>query len=130
MIAEFQFEDVVFGFFPKVGESLKLAYDFWPENSVGDIVDMIMQMLEALAYLHDLKIAYRDAFRDNFVIQWQPESLLTMKIAASRPRVYLIDFEVAIEFPLDCPPRRMRLYRCPNRRVLPSTRNVLASLSI
>ena len=27
-----------------------------------------------------------------------------MKIAASRPRVYLIDFEVAIEFPLDCPP--------------------------
>ena len=26
-----------------------------------------------------------------------------MKIATSRPRVYLIDFEVAVEFPPDCP---------------------------
>ena len=26
-----------------------------------------------------------------------------MKIAMSRPRVYLIDFEVAVEFPSDCP---------------------------
>ena len=77
MLAEFQFEDIVFGFFPKVGGSLKFAYDFWPKNSVGDIVDMILQMLEvcwtvifapwmlfnisikALAYLHDLKIAHR-----------------------------------------------------------------------
>ena len=26
-----------------------------------------------------------------------------MKISPSRPRVYLIDFEVAIEFPAECP---------------------------
>jgi len=50
-----------------------------------------------------LNIAHRDAFRDNFVIQWHPESLRTMKICFTRPRVYLIDFEVAIQFPPGCP---------------------------
>jgi hypothetical protein len=39
----------------------------------------------------------------NFLIQWHPESMLTMEIAPSRPRVYLIDFEVAIEFPPERP---------------------------
>lgn len=28
----------------------------------------------------------------------------TMAVAVSRPRVYLIDFEVAVEFPENCPP--------------------------
>ena len=73
-------------------------------------------------FIHDLNIAHRvctlsfviflarifkfpcqDAFRDNFVIQWHPESLRTMKISFTRPRVYLIDFEVAIQFPSECP---------------------------
>ena len=45
---------------------------------------------------------FQDAFRDNFVIQWHPESLRTMKISFTRPRVYLIDFEVAIQFPAEC----------------------------
>ena len=46
---------------------------------------------------------FQDAFRDNFVIQWHPESLRTMKISFTRPRVYLIDFEVAIQFPEEFP---------------------------
>ena len=46
---------------------------------------------------------FQDAFRDNFVIQWHPESLRTMKISFTRPRVFLIDFEVAIQFPAECP---------------------------
>jgi len=45
----------------------------------------------------------QDAFRDNFIIQWHPESLRTMKVSISRPRVYLIDFETAIQFPAGCP---------------------------
>jgi hypothetical protein len=45
---------------------------------------------------------FQDAFRDNFVIQWHPESLRTMKISFTRPRVYLIDFEVAVQFPPKC----------------------------
>ncbi|KIJ97775.1 hypothetical protein K443DRAFT_9653 [Laccaria amethystina LaAM-08-1] len=103
MFSEFQLDDVVFGFFPKVGASMLDIYYFWARNSVGDIVYMLMQMLEALAFIHDLKIAHRDAFRDNFVVEWQPDTLATMKIAPSHPRVYLIDFEVAVMFPPECP---------------------------
>ncbi|RDB23413.1 hypothetical protein Hypma_008938 [Hypsizygus marmoreus] len=73
------------------------------ENPVGDIVDMLMQVLEGLALIHSNNVAHRDAFRDNFVVQWHPESLRPMKISPSRPRVYLIDFEVAIDFPPECP---------------------------
>ena len=47
--------------------------------------------------------SFQDAFRDNFVIQWHPESLHAMKISFTRPRVYLIDFEVAIQFPAEGP---------------------------
>jgi hypothetical protein len=46
MIMEFQFEDIIFGIFPKVGADVMHAFGFWPDNSVGDIVDMLMQMLE------------------------------------------------------------------------------------
>jgi len=103
MFMELQFEDIIFGIFPKVGAEITYAYGYWPNNSVGDIIDMLMQMLEALEFIHDLNIAHRDAFRDNFVIQWHPESLRTMKVSISRPRVYLIDFETAVQFPEGCP---------------------------
>ena len=46
MIMEFQFEDIVFGIFPKVGAEMLDAFGFWPNNSVGDIIDMLLQMLE------------------------------------------------------------------------------------
>ncbi len=46
MFEEFRYEDLVFGIFPKVGHSMSEAYNRWPKNSVGDILDMIMQMLE------------------------------------------------------------------------------------
>lgn len=53
---------------------------------------------------------FQDAFRDNFVIQWHPESLIAMKISPSRPHVYLIDFEVAIEFtPESAPEERLSI---------------------
>ncbi|KAF8958024.1 kinase-like domain-containing protein [Flammula alnicola] len=105
MWAELNFKDVVFGIFPKVGPGISLSemYDFWAKNSVGDVIEMIMQALEGLAFIHSLNIAHRDAFRDNFVIQWFPESLHIKKISPSRPRVYLIDFELAVSFPEDLP---------------------------
>ena len=46
MFMEFQFEDIVFGIFPKAGGEMLYAFGFWPNNSVGDIIDMLMQMLE------------------------------------------------------------------------------------
>ena len=76
MFMEFQFEDIVFGIFPKVGAEVLDAFGFWANNSVGDIVDMLMQMLEvsltydvvsqfsfmylkALEFIHGLNIAHR-----------------------------------------------------------------------
>ena len=46
MFEEFQFEDIIFGIFPKVGGEIVYAYDYWAKNSVGDIIEMLMQMLE------------------------------------------------------------------------------------
>ena len=46
MFMEFQFEDIVFGIFLKVGAEMSYAYGFWPNNSVGDIIDMLLQMLK------------------------------------------------------------------------------------
>ena len=46
MLSEFQFEDIIFGLFPKVGGSLSDADDPWQQNSVGDVIDMMMQALE------------------------------------------------------------------------------------
>lgn len=46
ILAEFHFEDITFGIFPKVGGAMWQAYDSWAKNSVGDILEMVMQMLE------------------------------------------------------------------------------------
>lgn len=42
-------------------------------------------------------VASQDLFLENFVIDWRPTSLLDF--SCPRPRVYLIDFETAVEFP-------------------------------
>ena len=52
MFMEFQFEDIVFGIFPKAGGEMLYAFGFWPNNSVGDIIDMLMQMLEVSFTVH------------------------------------------------------------------------------
>ncbi|KAI0672670.1 hypothetical protein C8Q78DRAFT_672709 [Trametes maxima] len=93
------FDNIVFGVFPKIGYRMQDAYRYWTHNSVGDVLDMILQCLEGLAFIHGMKIAHRDAFKDNFLVQWHPESLSAGHIPRSRPRVFLTDFEVAVMFP-------------------------------
>jgi hypothetical protein len=51
MFMEFQFEDIVFGIFPKVGAKMLDTFGYWANNSVGDIIDMLMQMLEVILIL-------------------------------------------------------------------------------
>ena len=46
MLSEFHFHDVVFDIFPKVGWTLEDVYRWWAKNSVGDVVNMLMQALE------------------------------------------------------------------------------------
>ena len=57
MFGEFQFEDIIFGIFPKVGGEISLAYNYWARNSVGDIIEMLMQMLEVSITFHVLPIS-------------------------------------------------------------------------
>ncbi|KAI0748711.1 kinase-like domain-containing protein [Daedaleopsis nitida] len=92
-------DDIVFGVFPKVGTSMDHAYDNWENSSAGDVLDLIVQCLEALVFLHPLGIAHRDVFKDNFLVQWIPGTLAMEHTSPSRPRVYLTDFELAIHFP-------------------------------
>lgn len=43
---EVRFEDIVFTISPYVGYPMDECYGFWAQNSVGDVVDMILQALE------------------------------------------------------------------------------------
>ena len=43
---EVEYEDISFIVSPYVGHSMDDCYGFWAKNSVGDIVDMILQALE------------------------------------------------------------------------------------
>ncbi|KAG7089887.1 hypothetical protein E1B28_011521 [Marasmius oreades] len=105
MLREIHFQDITCGLFPITGESM--AESFGPDrtryiqNSVGDLLDMFIQAFEALVFIHAEKVAHRDAFYDNFLVQWRPQSIRAQQIPCSRPRVYLIDFETAICFPED-----------------------------
>ena len=75
MFMEFQFEDIIFGMFPLVRAEVMYAFGSWPKNSIRDIIDMLLQMLEvltftyimsqfsfiylkALEFIHDLNIAH------------------------------------------------------------------------
>ena len=47
MFMELQFEDIiVFGMFYLVGAEMSYLFGYWPYNSVGDIIDILLQMLE------------------------------------------------------------------------------------
>ncbi|KAH9945132.1 kinase-like domain-containing protein [Epithele typhae] len=98
-----ELQDVTFGVFPKAGGSADLLYGSWIEPSEGDILHVLVQCLEALRFLHGMDIAHRDVFKDNFLLQWYPESMLIGHIPTSRPRVYLTDFELAVSFPRHLP---------------------------
>ena len=55
MFQQLVFEDIVFGIFPKIGA--RVVFDmvgFWAKNSVGDVLQMVMQMLEVCAVLPNL----------------------------------------------------------------------------
>ena len=40
------FDDIIFTISPYIGYNMDECYGFWANNSVGDIVDMIVQALE------------------------------------------------------------------------------------
>ena len=46
MFQQLVFEDIVFGVFPKIGARIFDMVGRWAKNSVGDVLEMVMQMLE------------------------------------------------------------------------------------
>ena len=62
MFAELSIQDVVFGVSPKSGYPVEYAYGYWAKNSVGDILDIIMQSLE-VCYLNTLSTALINLFQ-------------------------------------------------------------------
>ena len=50
LIKEFVFEDIMFGVFPKTDGSFEEAWGSWTRNSVGDILDMLLQILEVITF--------------------------------------------------------------------------------
>ena len=57
MLMGFQFENIVFGMFPKVEAEMLDTFGFWPNNPVGDIFDMLIQMLE-ICHLSEISFIY------------------------------------------------------------------------
>ncbi|KAF8998178.1 hypothetical protein BDZ89DRAFT_752425 [Hymenopellis radicata] len=118
---EIVYDDVVCTVSPMVGPSIRDAFE-WKGTSTGDVLDMVQQALEGLSYLHGMHIMHRDAFVHNFLLQWLPESLIHGRPSVTRPRVYIIDLECALELGPDCaeadylvfsPPIKDRPYTMP-----------------
>ena len=63
LLLEFALEDIIFGVFPKTGEILANAWLAWTKNSVGDILDMFLQILEVNIPF----ISYPKAFKPNLI---------------------------------------------------------------
>ncbi|KIM39634.1 hypothetical protein M413DRAFT_29331 [Hebeloma cylindrosporum] len=100
MVLEVQFKDITLGFFPKAQYPLDRVLSN-RQSTVEDAVYMILQALEAVVFIHDKQIAHRDLFFGNFVIDFLPGSMDGR--CWMRPRVYMIDFETAVEFSADTP---------------------------
>ncbi|KAF9047865.1 hypothetical protein BJ165DRAFT_1610538 [Panaeolus papilionaceus] len=122
MLVEMVYEDISFGVFPKLDAPLLHAFTSFYSNSVEDVLYMIIEALEGISYLHEHRVAHQDLFLLNFVIQWQPESLI--KRATVRPRVWIIDFEDSVLFSEDTPPHNMKVAKFP--RVLDECARPLA----
>lgn len=83
---EVHYEDFTFIVSPYVGGSLRECYGWWAKNSVGDIVDMILQALEEslrfsselvyLAYECEEQTGYRICPRSRDSAQGRPPSVL------------------------------------------------------
>ncbi|KAK7055194.1 kinase-like domain-containing protein [Favolaschia claudopus] len=102
MFEEIHLDDIVFGVFPFLSTPLDNRFFCTEVCSAGDMINLIVQMLEATIFIHDRLIAHQDLFIDNFLCEYMPCSLAERH--AIPPRVFLIDFESAIEFSADSRP--------------------------
>ena len=63
LLAEFRLDDIVFGIFPRVGARMEEAFGYWPSNSVGDVMDMLLQALEvSVTFWHPESLGFDIVF--------------------------------------------------------------------
>ncbi|PPQ75047.1 hypothetical protein CVT26_012071 [Gymnopilus dilepis] len=98
LIDEISFEDITIGVCPRLSHNLESIFLPHCNNSAEDILHMVLQGFEGLAYLHKSRVAHRDMFLDNLVVEWIPASMIE-RSTVTRPPVYIIDFESAVDFP-------------------------------
>lgn len=95
LLDELRTGDLVFGIFPLLmGPNLSTVMHLGVLNSVADIMDLLLEAFEGVAFLHANGIAHRDLFLTNFIMEWCPDH--TKFKTHTHPRVYTIDFETAI----------------------------------
>ncbi|PPQ80769.1 hypothetical protein CVT25_001906 [Psilocybe cyanescens] len=100
LIHEIVYQDIVILAFPKLVVNLHESLDADKANTVEDILHMVVQAFEGVAYLHRNLIGHRkDLFLNNIMVEWMPTSLQVRTM--TRPRVYIIDFETAVDFAED-----------------------------
>ena len=113
----------------RVDEELGWRYPWHVSTNIGGKYPLYFlpksfqtESYQGVTFIHGLKIAHRvslrlihanprqrlcqcqDLFFTNFLVDWQPESLRSMTVAASKPRVHIIDFEFAVQFSEDTLP--------------------------
>ncbi|KAK7029803.1 kinase-like domain-containing protein [Favolaschia claudopus] len=102
MFEEIHLDDIVFGVFPYLTTTLDNSLFCTELCTAGDMINVMLQMLEATIFIHDRLIAHQDLFINNFLCEYLPCSLAERH--AMPPRVFLIDFESAVDFPADSRP--------------------------
>ncbi|KAF9003485.1 hypothetical protein BDZ89DRAFT_1080951 [Hymenopellis radicata] len=86
LLREIQVDNLTIGVFP-MGSPICMSdvvrdYTLSEHCSLGDLLYLVVQALEALMFLHEKRVGHRDAFVNNFMVE-----------------VWLFDFETAIAFP-------------------------------
>ncbi|KAJ3710651.1 kinase-like domain-containing protein [Lentinula raphanica] len=112
LLHELRHDNMIFGVFPLVGTAFIVT---WFVN-IAHALEMMSQIMEGIAFLHDHLVAHRDLFFGNFLSsrrhgRWDP----ARKNDFLRPRYYIIDFEMAVQFSPDSDPatRMSDLPYCP-----------------
>ncbi|KAJ3826933.1 kinase-like domain-containing protein [Lentinula raphanica] len=101
LLHELRHDNMIFGVFPLVGTTF---IGTWFVN-IAHALEMMSQIMEGIAFLHDHLVAHRDLFFGNFLSsrrhgRWDP----ARKNDFLRPRYYIIDFEMAVQFSPDSDP--------------------------
>ena len=77
---------------PKLSSHKGIAY--LHRNLIAHRVTIIYFAINIISHSN----AIQDVFMENFLVEWLPESI-NERSSMTRPRVYIIDFETAVEFP-------------------------------